>query len=274
MLRLPLFLLLVTTAAVDAEPGIRWFKNLSQASAAAQETGRPMMIDFWADWCEPCKVMDATVYSDATLAKAVDQKIIAVRIHFDMQREIARKYNTTAIPYLAFTNSYGTELMHHRGFLGAHELIAVVNALPADVSELNRLDRLLQQDKNDFEALLAMGQQLRSAGFFESSSAYYQRAIKQDGAKKHPGQREFILREMGLNFLELKHGKQAARAFETCVKEFPKSENRPASLLNLAQAHLLEGQREKARKVLETLMVEYPQSEASRKAGQLANSMR
>jgi thioredoxin-like negative regulator of GroEL len=269
-----LILLFAGAAAAEAEPAsITWFKDLDRASEAAKKTNRPMMIEFWADWCAPCKVMDKEVYSDQKLIAAISDRIVPVRLHFDLQQDLARRYNVPAIPYIVFTNSNGTELMHHRGILGANDLTAVIKALPADVSELNRLDRALQENKNQFEDLVAMGQALRAASFLQTSNEYYGRAAAQNEAKQDIGKREFILTEMGLNYLDLKEAKQAAQIFETCLKEFPQSSNRPDFLLNLANAYVMNEQKGKARKSLETLVEDFPQSGASQKAKVLLKSL-
>lgn len=276
MKRLCLVILLLAAAATSARAGnagIFWFKDLDKASEAATKTNRPMMIEFWADWCTACRAMDKDIYTDPKLIAAVNGKIVPVRIHFDLQKELAREYNVEALPYIVFANSNGTELLHHRGILNAEQLTAVIKALPADVSELNRLDRALRVDKNDFGSLVAMGRALREAGFLLSSNEYYDRAAAQPAAKQDAGQREFILTEMGLNALDLKEAKRAAQTFETCLKEFPQSPNRPAVLLNLAYSYLLGEQKQKARKSLVTLIEGFPQSEASRKAQVLVKTL-
>jgi thioredoxin-like negative regulator of GroEL len=261
------------TASKAESVGISWYKDLERASEVAKKTNQPMMIEFWADWCAPCKLMEAKTYTDPKLVTAVTDRVIPVRIHFDLHQDLARKYNVAALPYLVFTNSYGTELMHHRGILGAEDLTALIKALPADVSELNRLDRVLQDNNNHFQGLVAMGRELRTLGFFMSSNEYYERAVKQNDAKNDPGKREFILLEMGLNFLELKEAKQAAQTFERCLKEFPESSNKPDFLLDLAHAYILSEQKAKARKFLETLIESFPQSEACQRARVLVKSL-
>ena len=252
-----------------AQDEILWYKDLDDAVEVATSTDRPMMIDFWADWCIPCRVMDVEVYTDPTLVAAFDQKMIGVRIHVDFQPAMARRFNAVGLPYLVFTNSYGTELMHHAGFLEAEDLTAVVRAFPADVSELNRYDRALQEDKDHFSSLVAMGRRLQDLGFYGSSSGYFERALKHDNAKQDPATRETILYAMALNALQLMDGESAVSSLEQGLKEFPASARKPEFLLALGRAYVLEDETEKAVQALDRVIAEFPLSPASDEARDL-----
>jgi len=256
-----------------AEEGIEWFKDLKQASTAAQEKNQPMMIDFWADWCAACKIMEAEIFSRPEVIAAARQRIVAVRIHFDLQPELARRYDILALPFLLFTNSHGTELMHHRGILEAEDLAAVLRALPQDLSEINRLDRILQEDKDHFESLRDMGQRLRAEGFFGSSNGFFEKALKQKEAKKDAAQREAILFAVGLNSLEMQDGRQAAASFEKCLKDFPQSARRAEILLGLGRAYALSEDPEKARKHLREIIEQHPNSETAETARNLLSQL-
>lgn len=251
---------------------IYWYKDLRQASEAAQKADLPMFIDFWADWCAACKIMDVDVYTDAKVIDAFRRKIIGVRLHFDLQPDVARKYNVQALPYLLFTTSLGTPLVYHRGFLEAEDLAKVVEAMPP-LAEINRLDRGLQKDRNNFASLLAMARALGASGFYESSNGYYDRASKHRSARSDAAARESILYDMALNALDLQDGKQAAAVLEKCLKDFPKSARRADLLLALGRAYALDENAEKARRSLNSLISDYPQSPAAAEARALLKSL-
>lgn len=248
---------------------IFWYKDIEEASQAALKENKVMMVDFWADWCAACKIMDADVYPDPEVIAAVNENVISVKIHFDLQQELARKYGIPALPFMLFTNSYGTKLFYHRGILEKENFVMVIRALPKEVAEINRIDRGLQEDKNNAENLLAMGAEMRKTGFYESSSEYYTRALKQDALKKDAAKREAAMFEIGKNALQLQSGKLAAETFEKCLKEFPKSANRATYLLNAGQGYALDEKKDKARKALSGVISEFPQSADATKAQEL-----
>jgi len=235
-----LLFLVCSTSGIAQDGAIQWYNELQQASAVARKSDKPMMIEFWADWCTHCKVMETEVYSDPRVATALREKMIAVRIHFDLQKDLVRQYNVEAIPDIVFTDSWGTELVRHRGIIEADDLAAVIDALPSNVSEFNRLDNILHEDKNNFPALRDMAAKLRAAGLYQSSNDFYRKAANRNEAKKDPAQREAILLGMGLNFLDLRDGKDAVAIFERCLKEFPKSNNLQGYTAELARARQLQ----------------------------------
>ncbi|MBI2817061.1 MAG: thioredoxin family protein [Acidobacteria bacterium] len=272
--QLAVFVLALTAApsltAGDGADAVHWYSDIQQASAAAREANRPMILDFWADWCAACRVMEAEVYTSSDFAAAT-QRLIPVRIDFDKKQDLARKYNITALPMILFTDSYGTELFRLRGYVSAKMFLDVVRALPADVSEFNRLTRILAEGKNNFKALKSMGDNLRTAGLFLASNDYYSKALQRNDARSNATARAAILTEMGSNYLQLKQAKQAADTFEKCLKEFPASPKRAQWTLNLGKAFAAGEKRlqAKARKVLEELIRDYPSSAESEEGKRL-----
>ncbi len=73
----------------------------------------PVLVDFYADWCGPCKMMGPVVEQ---LANEYDGKIKVGKVNIDEQPELASKYGVMSIPYFAFIN---------KGALVGNELGAV-----------------------------------------------------------------------------------------------------------------------------------------------------
>jgi len=57
----------------------------------------PVLVDFWAPWCGPCRMLSPTV--DA-IAQELDGKLKVVKVNTDDARAVAGKYNIMSIPVL------------------------------------------------------------------------------------------------------------------------------------------------------------------------------
>ena len=58
---------------------------------------QPVLVDFWATWCGPCKMVAPTV---AELATEFEGKAKVGKVDVDAQTELAKQYNISAIPAL------------------------------------------------------------------------------------------------------------------------------------------------------------------------------
>ena len=265
---------LCAVSGARSEVPLHWYSTVEEASSHAIPDNRPMIIDFWAAWCHPCDAMEKEVYSTAEFRQAA-QKFLPVKIDYDRKLALARKYDVDGLPTIVFADSYGKELFRYQGYVGAAPLLALVQALPGNVTEFNRLNRILARDKNDFEALNEMGRRLHEAGFFRSSSDYYAKAAQEPAARSDPERREAIFNEIASNFLEVKDGKLAAEWFEDCLKKFPNSPRKGEWTLNLARAYAFgeKKDKQKARKILQTLIQADPTAPQSENARRLLSSL-
>lgn len=57
----------------------------------------PVLVDFWADWCGPCKMIAPTLED---LAKNYGNKLKVVKLNVDENREVPAKYGIMSIPTL------------------------------------------------------------------------------------------------------------------------------------------------------------------------------
>jgi len=82
------------------------------------KTDLPIVVDFWADWCMPCRIM-APVMEE--LAKAYAEKALFGKVDVDQDSEIASRYAIMSIPhFLIFKN--GTLVEKIVGAVGCEPL--------------------------------------------------------------------------------------------------------------------------------------------------------
>lgn len=95
-LAIPAIASLAASATAQTDP-FRWHESLEEASVQARVANRPMLLDFWADWCVACNVMETEVYASSEFLQA-SESFVGVRIDYDRNLRIARKYKVPALP--------------------------------------------------------------------------------------------------------------------------------------------------------------------------------
>lgn len=62
------------------------------------KSATPVLVDFWASWCMPCRMQSSAVDE---LAEELKGKAIVAKVNVDECEDLAVKFNVNAIPYLA-----------------------------------------------------------------------------------------------------------------------------------------------------------------------------
>jgi thioredoxin 1 len=73
--------------------------NVTEADFKAQvlDSDQPVLVDFWATWCAPCKALAPKI---ADVAGDFDGRARVVKLDIDKNRKIAMNYNVRSIPTL------------------------------------------------------------------------------------------------------------------------------------------------------------------------------
>ncbi len=115
------------TAVIDSlvrvETRVAWVPGPPDTALAnARRDARPAFLDFYADWCVPCRWMDRAVYVDPLLAEAADGvAMIRVDVETPAGKALAVRYGIQQYPTIVFVRGDGTEALRWVGPLSLRD---------------------------------------------------------------------------------------------------------------------------------------------------------
>ena len=122
-----LLLILMTLATQANEPaGIRFFEgSWPQALAESGRTGKPLFVEFYANWCPPCHRMAREAFPNPAVGDAFNPYFINYRIDAELGEgpELAKRYGVGSFPTSLYVTPTG-EIVHRAvGYAGVSSMI-------------------------------------------------------------------------------------------------------------------------------------------------------
>jgi thiol:disulfide interchange protein DsbD len=116
--------------------GVKWTPFSESVLAEAKESGKPVIIDFYAGWCEACRHLDRLTFHDRSIIEDAAKDFIMIRVDLTQsgdpaKERLARHYDVRGIPAVIFLKPGGDERVDLR----------VMDILPPD-QFLTRMNEL------------------------------------------------------------------------------------------------------------------------------------
>lgn len=130
-------ILLMTLAVYNLLPSadnnsIDW-QEYSESKLSDSIGQTPVIIDFYADWCIPCKELDAITFSDA---KVIEESRKFLSLKADMTKSLSpeveslrNKFKIVGVPTVLILDSNGSEINRITGFVNAEEFINIIKSI-------------------------------------------------------------------------------------------------------------------------------------------------
>jgi len=115
----------------DAAAQVTWSLDYEASLARARAERLPILIDFFADWCSPCKELDSITYRDPRVVEAA-RRFVTLKVdgtdEDDAVDALYERYGVQGLPTLVFIDSAGTILDEPRalGFVDGDELLEMM----------------------------------------------------------------------------------------------------------------------------------------------------
>ncbi|MES0489971.1 MAG: cytochrome c biogenesis protein CcdA [Leptospirales bacterium] len=111
----------IVSTDIHVEGEVVWYDSMEEGMKVAQKTGAVILVDFWAEWCTQCYVMEAELFTSPEFRSIVLTKgIVLIRLDVTKadseKEELLQKYNAVGLPTLALTDSDGNLIDSALGF--------------------------------------------------------------------------------------------------------------------------------------------------------------
>lgn len=73
--------------------------NEDNFEAEVLKSSKPVLVDFWAEWCGPCKMISPLIDQ---LAEEMGDTAVVGKVEVDSSQALAAKYGVRSIPFLLF----------------------------------------------------------------------------------------------------------------------------------------------------------------------------
>jgi len=128
----------------DQAEGLRFSAYSEEMFHKAQTAHRPIIIDFTADWCLPCRELKTFTFSDPrVMARAAEFEALAVDLTNVTDEKLAAKkeFKVLGVPTVILIDGDGKEVDRFTGFVSADEFLAKLD-------KLKSVEPLMDTDKH------------------------------------------------------------------------------------------------------------------------------
>jgi thiol:disulfide interchange protein DsbD len=88
-------------------------QSVAELDQALANTNRPVVLDFYADWCVSCKEMERFTFTQSTVASKMSQALLLkadVTANSEAHRELLKRFKLFGPPGIVFFDAKGQEL--------------------------------------------------------------------------------------------------------------------------------------------------------------------
>jgi thioredoxin-like negative regulator of GroEL len=260
-------LALVALASGPVQKDLRWEHRLDQALAKAKAMEKPVLVDFWAEWCDWCHRLDETTYADPTVRKLLAD-FVTVKIDTEGGEkgpQVAAQYEVDSLPTIVFLSPTGRLLLRVTGYQGPGQFPETLAEVKEIASKVAGWESALDRNPNDPVALQGLGMHLFDQELLSESGPMLDRARSHDD-QRPTKERKHTRAVLGAIAMQERHYNSAEAVLKEALALPAVEDYDPLLLFILGRVYLRAGRLDDARVCFKSIIDAHAGSSIAPKA--------
>ncbi|MFI5006399.1 MAG: thioredoxin family protein [Solirubrobacterales bacterium] len=258
---------LLLTGGPATSAGIKWERSFEEALKKAKATRKPILVDFWAEWCGWCHRLDKTTYVDPVVVRKADE-FVAVKINTEGSRkeaDVAIRYDVQSLPTILFLSPEGHPVHRLNGFQGPGQFPRTLDQALEVAKRILLLEAAIEKNPNDAAALAGLGRHLYEEESYEESRDLLERSVQGDRDEPAPSRRQARMMLAIIQNYDRKYA-EAEGLLKDALNIKPTGEDQAKILFVLGRTYASWNRRDDAQKMMQRILRDYPGSPMAQKA--------
>lgn len=155
---------------------LAWVEDLDEALDQARREQKLVLLDGFAHWCGPCRIMEKFTYPDPGVQAALSEHFVPLKVNVDDDPYLAQRFQLRALPTTLVLDAYGVPLLRQSGLLDPASLKLVLESGRRKGAESEAALDQLRAAATTPSATLDLGEELLRRRRYDDASSSLQKA--------------------------------------------------------------------------------------------------
>ena len=112
---------------------IKWYSH-DEGIANGRSEGKRIYINFHADWCVYCKVMEKETFRNPAVISYLNKYFISIKVDTEKETKTTYKYGVSALPDNWYLFKNGEIIGRRKGYIPPDMFMKILKSIPEDIS--------------------------------------------------------------------------------------------------------------------------------------------